>query len=92
MTSLGILYENGRGVARDYVKAREWYEKAADKGDERAMAILACFTKTGGAWRRTTSRRAKNRRPRHLRDPRPPPSPLVCKRPLTRATLPPKET
>ena len=33
MTNLGVLYANGRGVAQDYAKAREWYEKAADKGD-----------------------------------------------------------
>jgi TPR repeat protein len=31
MSNLGALYHNGQGVARDYVKAREWYEKAADK-------------------------------------------------------------
>jgi len=33
MLGLGGLYESGRGVAQDYGKAREWYEKAADKGD-----------------------------------------------------------
>jgi Sel1 repeat len=27
---LGLLYENGDGVPRDFVKARQWYEKAAD--------------------------------------------------------------
>ena len=26
---LGLLYENGDGVPRDYEKAREWYEKSA---------------------------------------------------------------
>ena len=31
MVNLGLLYENGQGVAQDYAKAREWYEKAADK-------------------------------------------------------------
>jgi hypothetical protein len=31
--SLGVLYENGKGVAQDYDKAREWYQKAADAGN-----------------------------------------------------------
>ena len=35
-----MLYGNGQGVAQDYAKAREWYEKAADKGDASAMAEL----------------------------------------------------
>ena len=35
-----LLYDNGQGVAQDYAKAREWYEKAADKGDDRATAKL----------------------------------------------------
>ena len=33
MRDLGLLYANGQGVAQDYAKAREWYEKAADEGD-----------------------------------------------------------
>ena len=33
MHSLGLLYRDGYGVAQDYAKAREWYEKAADKGE-----------------------------------------------------------
>ena len=33
-------YSNGFGVAQDYAKAREWYEKAADKGDASAMTNL----------------------------------------------------
>src|SRR5262249_56251986 len=36
----GQLYEEGGGVAQDYGKAREWYEKAADKGEPRAKAQL----------------------------------------------------
>ena len=40
MTNIGALYENGQGVAQDYVKAREWYEKAAEKGDVSANAYL----------------------------------------------------
>jgi TPR repeat protein len=40
MGYLGLLYANGFGVTRDYTKSREWYEKAADKGDESGMANL----------------------------------------------------
>jgi TPR repeat protein len=40
MINLGALYYNGQGLAQDYAQAREWYEKAADKGDERAKAKL----------------------------------------------------
>src|SRR5262249_38889620 len=32
MFNLGLLYANGWGVAQDYVRAREWYEKAAANG------------------------------------------------------------
>ena len=28
---LGLLYDFGRGVAQDYVKARKYYEKAAEQ-------------------------------------------------------------
>ena len=40
MFSLGVLYANGDGVAQDSGKARELYEKAADKGDASAMFNL----------------------------------------------------
>ncbi len=40
MVNLGVLYQNGSGVARDYAKAREWYEKAAAKGDAGANKLL----------------------------------------------------
>ncbi len=30
--SLGVMYENGQGVLRDYEKALMWYRKAADQG------------------------------------------------------------
>jgi TPR repeat protein len=40
MSNLGIVYANGYGVALDYAKAREWYEKAADKGEAVAMTGL----------------------------------------------------
>jgi len=40
MYALGSLYYTGYGVPQDYAKAREWWEKAADKGDESAKANL----------------------------------------------------
>ena len=39
-----VLYDNGQGVAQDYAKAREWYEKAADKGDAEAKTALEQLT------------------------------------------------
>ena len=33
MTMLGELYANAMGVKRDYAKAAEWYQRAADAGD-----------------------------------------------------------
>jgi hypothetical protein len=41
MTALGKMYQDGRGVLRDYAKAREWYEKAGDAkplGSDRRQA------------------------------------------------------
>ena len=40
MFDLGLLYANGQGVAQDYIKAREWFEKAADKGNARAKKYV----------------------------------------------------
>jgi hypothetical protein len=40
MLRLGMLYEAGRGVERDYAEARRWYEKAAGLGDWPAMMSL----------------------------------------------------
>ena len=40
MTALGLLYVQGHGVPQDYAKAREWLEKAAEKGDVNAKIVL----------------------------------------------------
>jgi uncharacterized protein len=40
MYNLGLLYGNGLGVAQDYAKAREWFEKGAAKGEVHAKAAL----------------------------------------------------
>ena len=37
---LGLLYENGNGVPRDFAKARLWYEKAAVQGEAKAQFYL----------------------------------------------------
>ncbi|MDJ0820544.1 MAG: tetratricopeptide repeat protein [Paracoccaceae bacterium] len=38
--SLGLLYQNGTGVAQDYTRARRLYEAAADQGHARAQNNL----------------------------------------------------
>jgi len=35
-----MLYVSGWGVAQDYAKARQWFEKAAAKGETRATVAL----------------------------------------------------
>ena len=47
MNNLGVLYQNGWGVAKDYVKAREWYQKAADAGSNLAMNNLGWLSQNG---------------------------------------------
>ncbi|MGO9021708.1 MAG: tetratricopeptide repeat protein [Syntrophobacteraceae bacterium] len=41
---LGVMYENGQGVPKDYVQAHKWFELAAAQGDSEArkrMDLLA---------------------------------------------------
>ena len=38
--SVGLSYENGDGVTRDYAIARQWYEKSAAQGDAKAQLYL----------------------------------------------------
>jgi TPR repeat protein len=44
---LGVLYHNGHGVTQEYIKAREWYEKAAEKGETRAMVNIGVLYENG---------------------------------------------
>ena len=37
---LGVCYENGEGVERDFDKAIEWYRKAVDAGFDRAQSAI----------------------------------------------------
>jgi len=76
MAQLGWLYANGPDVAPDYAKAREWYEKAADKGDAYAMAQLGWFYSKGQGV-------VQDFLPRRASGTR---------RPLTRATRPPRHS
>ena len=47
MHDLGLLYPNGHGVAQDYGKAREWFEKAAAKDNHYAMVNLGLLYANG---------------------------------------------
>src|SRR6185312_4730942 len=47
MTMLGELYANSLGIKRDYGKAIEWYQHAADLGDREAMFALAMLRISG---------------------------------------------
>ena len=39
-TKIGIMYEFGRGLEKNYLKAIEWYELAAKNGNSRAQMYL----------------------------------------------------
>jgi TPR repeat protein len=47
MLNLGKSYASGRGVAQDYAKAREWYEKAAARDAVSAMNNLGWLYANG---------------------------------------------
>jgi len=38
--NLGVMYERGRGVAKDQATAVDWYRKAADQGNAKAQFNL----------------------------------------------------
>jgi TPR repeat protein len=44
---LAKMYEDGDGVAKDAVKAVEWYRKAADQGNEKAQIFLGLMYHRG---------------------------------------------
>ena len=47
MYSLGYLYRWGQGVALDYGHAREWYQKAAEKGKRKGHELLGLPVREG---------------------------------------------
>lgn len=53
MNNLGAQYGRGRGgLPQDYAKAREWYEKAAAKGNPKAMENIAWLYTNGNGVQR----------------------------------------
>ena len=44
---LGVMYENGCGVAQDYVEAVKWYRKAAEQGEIYAQNNLGVMYQNG---------------------------------------------
>ena len=44
---LGVIYYEGRGVARDYAQALAWFRKAADQGDANAPFYLGVMYHDG---------------------------------------------
>ena len=49
MVDLGLLYENGQGVAPDYAAAGDWFQRAAQKGNTDAMTDLGALYAGGRA-------------------------------------------
>ena len=49
------MYKNGRGVRQDYVKALEWYTKAANQGDAQAQYNLGLMYYKGEGVRQNTA-------------------------------------
>jgi TPR repeat protein len=47
MYNIGVFYQHGYGVPRDFTKAREWYEKAAAKDSSLAMGNLGALFVNG---------------------------------------------
>ena len=45
--SLGVFYEEGNGVERDYVKARYWYKRAAENGNIKAQTAIGFIYEKG---------------------------------------------
>lgn len=43
----GLIYRDGRGVARDAAKARYWFDRAAESGYKPVMKSLAHIYKKG---------------------------------------------
>ena len=45
--SLGVMYDNGRGVIQDYKEAVKWYRKAAEQGYANAQHNLGWMYEKG---------------------------------------------
>jgi TPR repeat protein len=58
--NLGVMYDNGRGVAQDYTEAVKWYRLAAAQGHashaQYNLWPVDCHVAAGGVWLKTTQR------------------------------------
>ena len=50
--NLGVCYDNGQGVAKDYAEAVKWYRKAAEQNHAQAQYNLGVATAMAKAWPR----------------------------------------
>ena len=57
--ALGVMYQNGQGVARNSVKAVEWWRKAATNGLAKAQVVLGVLYGLGGVVRRNDAEAVK---------------------------------
>ncbi|KAF9078941.1 hypothetical protein BGX23_005645, partial [Mortierella sp. AD031] len=46
-SNIGVLYEEGRGVSRDYKAAMDWYTKAAEQGGTYAQTNIGVMHEMG---------------------------------------------
>ena len=56
MLRIGYLYENGNGVEQSYGEAREWFEKAAENGEETAMFKIGFLYENGNGVKQSYSK------------------------------------
>jgi hypothetical protein len=54
-SNLGVMYEDGRGVAKDYAQAVLWYRRAADQGYAPAQDNLGVMFENGWGVARSLS-------------------------------------
>lgn len=66
---MGLMYENGWGVERDYAQAANWYQKAANRGHARAKLNLDFIYLMGVVKSAKASSKANMRRARIFKDP-----------------------
>jgi len=45
--NLGVMYDNGKGIPQDYIKAVQWYTEAAKQGDAGAQLFLGVMYYSG---------------------------------------------
>ena len=64
-SNIGLLYENGDGVKKDYKKAAEMYSEAVEMGDASSYENLASLYETGGFGLKKDIRKAKEFRKKY---------------------------